>query len=334
MLSLDAVQAIAARYRLGVQARLEGPVARGQLGQVWRLTTADGRFAVKEWFAAPDPTAVEADTDFAERARAAGVLVPAAVRDAEGAVLATVTGTVVRVSRWVDLEPPTRRLDPMSVGHVLARLHGLDLPADRPIEAWFSRGIGAPAWRDLHCGLLEARAPFAARLGAVLDDLVAAESIIAESVIAEPVVLRLCHRDLWADNVLGTPDGAVCVIDFENHGPADPAHELAMVLYEFGDDEPDRVRAVLSGYVEAGGPARLTGRGDFTMVVAQLVHIAQLAGRRWIETPPGTERDRLGAWCSEVLDDPPTLPRIDRVLAAIGPSRSTVGGHLPGSVQS
>jgi thiamine kinase-like enzyme len=38
--------------------------------------------------------------------------------------------------------------------------------------------------------------------------------------------LQVCHCDLWADNVVGTPTGGVCVIDRENCGPADPSQEL------------------------------------------------------------------------------------------------------------
>ena len=46
-------------------------------------------------------------------------------------------------------------------------------------------------------------------------------------------MLQTCHRDLWADNVLPTADGGVCVIDWENSGPADPSQELGCVLFEF-----------------------------------------------------------------------------------------------------
>ena len=49
---LDAGDAaeVAGRFSLGEEALLSGPVARGEVGQVWRLTTSLGVFAVKEPF--------------------------------------------------------------------------------------------------------------------------------------------------------------------------------------------------------------------------------------------------------------------------------------------
>ena len=156
-------------------------------------------------------------------------------------------------------------------------------------------------------------APFAPVLGALLGDLIAVESVIEPH--EAPIV---CHRDLWADNVLPTADGRVCVIDFENLGPADPSQELAMVLFEFGDDDPARARAIHTAYLDAGGPGRVTRRGHFTMLVAEQAHIGQLACSRWVGASHATERERLAAWFLEIPDDPVTLARIDRILAAVG----------------
>lgn len=44
---------IATAYGLGTQARLVGPVAHGRRGEVWQLTTATGRYAVKVSFQPP-----------------------------------------------------------------------------------------------------------------------------------------------------------------------------------------------------------------------------------------------------------------------------------------
>ncbi|MFZ1489125.1 MAG: hypothetical protein WAS51_04235 [Ilumatobacteraceae bacterium] len=49
---LDADQ-IARAYSLGGDALISGPVARGEVGQVWKLTTDAGVFAVKEPFERP-----------------------------------------------------------------------------------------------------------------------------------------------------------------------------------------------------------------------------------------------------------------------------------------
>ena len=68
--------------------------------------------------------------------------------------------------------------------------------------------VGADRWDRLVEQLLEAGAPFAGRLADLRDELVALESWIEP-----PQMLQSCHRDLWADNVLPTADGGICVID-------------------------------------------------------------------------------------------------------------------------
>jgi hypothetical protein len=93
--------------------------------------------------------------------------------------------------------------------------------------------------------------------------------------------------------------------------------ELAMVLFEFGADDPARARRIHTAYREAGGPGRVTRRGHFTMVVAEQAHIGQLACSRWVGASDQGERDRLAAWFREIPADPVTLARIDRILAAV-----------------
>jgi Ser/Thr protein kinase RdoA (MazF antagonist) len=315
MLTQEAAGELAERFGLGADADLDGPVARGQLGQVWRLTTARGSFAVKEWFAGPDAADAARDAEFTELVRAAGVFTPTVIRTITGEVTARIGGTMVRTSEWVELEPRTRRLDPAAVGDAVARLHlaSWEEPrVDSPVDRWFSEGFGPAAWLALHQQLVEAGAPFAQDFAPVVDALIEVESVMEAH--ETPI---LCHRDLWADNVLRSADGRICVIDFENMGPADPSQELAMVLYEFGDDDAARSLALHTAYAEAGGPTRVSRPGHFTMLIAEQAHIAHLAASRWIGEDDAQERDRLEAWFRELLDDPVTLPRIERVLDAV-----------------
>jgi len=312
MLSVADGPAVAAEFGLGRGARLIGPVARGQLGQIWRLDVDGASWAVKEWFASPDAAAVEANRDFAEAARAAGVFTPRSRLSVWGTVIADVEGTAVRLLEWVDLQPRTRRLDPADVGRTVAQLHLAGDPTSERVGNWFATGVGADAWRETHRQLLHAGAPFAGDLEGLLPDLVTVETIIEPH--ERP---RVCHRDLWADNVLASTAGQVCIIDFENMGPADPSQELAMVLFEFGDDEPGRTHRLYAAYVDAGGPGRVTRRGHFTMLVAEQAHIASYACARWIGESDPTERRRLEDWFRETPADPVTLARIDRILAAV-----------------
>ena len=317
VIDASSAAAVASAFGLAGSANTEhvalsGPVARGQLGRVWRLDVDGQPFAVKEWYDPPDLAAVGHDAGFVDAARAKGVRTPAIVRTPEGAVGAEVAGTVVRVFEWVDLRPRTRSLDPATVGRLLAGLHRASHRSDGPVDNWFATGAGEQSWRQLAARVAAEGAPFAGELAALVEDLVAVESVIERH--EAPIV---CHRDLWADNVLSSAAGEVYVIDFENFGPADPSQELAMVLFEFGDDDPARVRALHDAYAQAGGPGRVTRRGHFTMLVAEQAHIGQFACSRWVGADEGPERDRLAAWFLEIPDDPVTLARIDRILAAV-----------------
>ena len=317
MLTAPDAEAVAAAYALGRHAHLEGPVARGQLGQVWRLDASTGAYAVKEWFADPDLSEVARDAAFSVSARSEGVLTPQVIPAADGSVSAVIAsgdgGTAIRVFEWVDLLPRTRLLDPAAVGSTLAALHRAGGPTRESVDNWFATGVGETSWVSLQQRVAREGAPFAPVLGALLGDLISVESVIEPH--EAPIV---CHRDLWADNVLPTADGRVCVIDFENLGPADPSQELGMVLFEFGDDDPTRARAIHTAYLDAGGPGRVTRRGHFTMLVAEQAHIGQLACARWVGASHAAERERLAAWFLEIPQDPVTLARIDRILAAVG----------------
>jgi len=306
---------VARRFGLGGAARLsDGPVARGKEGLVWRLDTADGSWAVKVPFHPCSEEEVRSAAAFQEAACAAGVPAPRLRRATQGHVFATVAGKQVRVYEWVDLRAPDATLDPDLVGTVVAAIHRVSATDPSPLDPWYHEPLGAGRWDHLIEQLLAAGAPFAHRLADLRDELVALESWIEP-----PQMLQTCHRDLWADNLLPTSDGGVCVIDWENSGPADPNQELGCVLFEFARTDPGRARALTSAYQQAGGPARVTQRGDFSMLIAQLGHITETAATDWITpNPRSPERADAAAWVSEVLDEPHTRDLLQTILAAAG----------------
>ena len=99
-------------------------------------------------------------------------------------------------------------------------------------------------------------------------------------------MLQTCHRDLWADNVLATADGGVCVIDWDDSGPADPSQELGCVLFEYARTDPGRARALTGACRQAGGPEAVTRRGHFPMLIAQPGDITQTAAADWLKPDP------------------------------------------------
>jgi Ser/Thr protein kinase RdoA (MazF antagonist) len=311
---VDAVE-LAQRFALGGAARLsDGPVARGRQGVVWRLDTADGSWAVKVPFHQCGEDEVTVSTRFQEAAYAAGVPTPRVQRTTQGNVFATVGGRQVRVYEWVDLRAPDPGLDPAVVGTVVAGIHRVPVTSlGGPFDAWYHEPVGADRWDELVERLRAAGAPFADRLADQRDELVAVESWIEP-----PESLRTCHRDLWADNVLATADGGVCVIDWENSGPADPSQELGCVVFEYARTDPGRARALTEAYRDAGGPATLSRRGHFSMLIAQLGHITEIAATDWLEpNVRSPERADAAAWIGEGLDEPHTRELLDTLLAAV-----------------
>ena len=304
---------LAERFALGRVSKLsDGPVARGKEGVVWRLDTADGSWAVKVPFRRTNEDEVRAATEFHEAAYAYGVPTPQVRRTTEGRVFADIAGTQARVYRWVDLRPPDPRLDPMQVGAVVAAIHRVPASDLSLVDPWYHEAVGAGRWDQLVEQLCEAGAPFAGRLADLRDELVALESWIEP-----PQMLRICHRDLWADNVLPTAAGGVCVIDWENSGPADPSHELGCVLFEFARADPGRARALTDAYRQAGGPAKVNRRGHFSMLIAQLGHITELAATDWLQpNARSPQRADSAAWIAEVLDEPHTRELLESILNA------------------
>jgi Ser/Thr protein kinase RdoA (MazF antagonist) len=310
--------AIARHFGLAGGARLsDGPVARGKQGEVWRLDGDAGSWAVKVPFDPDDEDDVEGSAAFQEAAYAAGVPTPAVRRTTDGSVFAGVGDRQVRVYEWVDLRAPDLRLDPSLVGAAVAAIHQVRTPTGGETHPWYTEPVGAAAWDDLVERLQTHEAPFADDLASLRDELVALEAWLEP-----PRTLRTCHRDLWADNVLPTASGGVCVIDWENSGPADPAQELGCVLFEFARGDPGRARELMAAYGAAGGPATLTGRGDFSMLIAQLGHITEIAARDWLEpNPRSPERADAEAWIREVLEEPHTRDVLDELLDAVSGRR-------------
>jgi aminoglycoside phosphotransferase (APT) family kinase protein len=305
---------LARRFGLSGPARLsDGPVARGKQGVMWRLDTDDGAWAVKVPF---DATVVKDHATFAafqEAALAAGVPTPEVRRTPDGAVFADVGGERVRLYGWVDLLDVDLLIDPVAVGRTLALLH--QVPFDEPGEPdpWFEEPVDEREWTSLVDALLAAGAPFAPRLAELRPALAEVAGWVTP-----PGRTRMCHRDLWADNLRATAHGGLCVIDWEDCGAAEPARELACAIFEFGRHDAGRARSLHDAYVHAGGPARVRHREDFSMLVAQLDHIAHQAASDWLApNPRSPDRAAASAWVGEVLDDPHTPEVLDDLLAAV-----------------
>jgi Ser/Thr protein kinase RdoA (MazF antagonist) len=302
----------AEQFGLPGPATLEGPVDRGLQGQVWRLTCGGRAYAVKEALAPIDPAQVRAAYALQRRAEATGVLAPRQLLTADGEPAAYVDGETLRVFDWLELAAPDRDLDPVALGRCLAALHRAGGATRAPVDPWFTEPVGRDHWRELLAELVLAGAPFVEPLTEALPELLA-----GEAVMEPPRDVLVCHRDLWADNVRAGEQNRPVVIDWDNCGPASAAGELAMVLAEFGTSV-SRAADLHAAYREAGGPARLTGIGDFTMPLAVLHHLVELAARQWLAASGDQARGRAAVRVTEFTDDPFHLADARRLLAAVG----------------
>jgi len=303
---------VAATYGLGDVLAFTGPVARGVIGQIWRLDTSLGSWAVKEWFDEPVADELEEGARFQEAAAAAGVPSPPVIRNVNGNLLAGLDGAITRVQGWVDLDERDPMLDPAEVGRLVAVLHRVPFEGRQPIDPWYTEPIGRNRWQQLADASASAGAPFAVQLTSRVDELAELDPLVIP-----PRDLRTCHRDLWADNLRSTPSGGLCLIDWEDCGLADPSMELALVVWEFGRSDPRRARAIHDAYVDAGGPGRVGDESDFSMVIAQLGHIGTRACRDWLEATNDAERDFAASWFGEFIDEPLTRETITMILDAV-----------------
>ena len=212
----------------------------------------------------------------------------------------------------VDLLPPDKELDPALVGAAVGAIHRVHMAATGPVHPWYVEPVGGARWASLRDALPAVGAPFADRFAAAVPDFLALEALFEE-----PRALQICHCDLFADNLLATPDGALCAIDWENCGAEDPGQELAVVVTEFAIGQPERCRALVEAYRDAGGTGRLLSRGSFTMVLAQFGHFFQSSALTWLD-PASTEEDRQRAIArfEEVVDAMLTVEQIDEMLGA------------------
>jgi hypothetical protein len=306
-------QTVADAFGLGRATSLSDPVARGELGEIRRLETDHGAFAVKQRLDSWSVDEAETSTAYHRVCWEAGIPTPEPLRATTGGFTAQVDGQQVRAYAWAELADPDPMLDPAAVGTLVAQLHRVHhaWPTSE-IDPWFEAPIGRVEWE----GVLEAGrvlgAPYADRLAELLPALLEIEAILT------PMrAVQTCHLDLWADN-LRRSDGRPFVIDFDNAGPGDPSREIAMVIFEFGRGDAARQRTLYDAYLVAGGPGRVRSRAELGLVVAQLHHIGHRHLTMQVTARDPGARARSQAGIHEFLDEPLLLPDIDALLAALG----------------
>jgi len=306
-------QTVADAFGLGRASSLTDPVARGELGEIRRLETDHGTFAVKRALEGWSVDEAETSTAYQRVCWEAGIPTPEPLRATTGGFTAQVDGVQMRAYAWAELADSDPMLDPAAVGALVARLHQVRHPwPTTEVDPWFEAPIGRAEWKRVLEVSRVAGAPFADRLAELLPALLEIEQILTPM---RPV--QTCHLDLWADN-LRRSAGRPFVIDFDNAGPGDPAREIAMVIFEFGRGDAVRQRSLYDAYLGGGGPGRVRDRADLGLVVAQLHHIGHRHLTMWVAARDPEARARSLAEIDEFLGEPLRLSDVDALLETLG----------------
>jgi Ser/Thr protein kinase RdoA (MazF antagonist) len=311
---------LASAFGLGT-ARSMSRRARGALGAVWELTTdtphGGRRTAVKELFGEePTPEAAEAEVAFSAECRAAGVRGAAPLRTIAGDLLVGLDGVTWRAYEWVTGHQADWEDGPtlLWMAGEAAVLHRVGRP--EPVDAsarWYAR-VDQP-WDELAGRYAAAGHPHSHRLLERLSDLVATTAFV-NAVGSEPAIR--CHRDLNATNVL--VDGTRRVlVDWDNAGPLDPVRDLASVFMHVLDDH-ELLPRIHDAYVQAGGPARVTGPEQ--LVAGAAVYLNFLASQleALLEGVADDGADHVGfaeRAVGAVVESVPTVAELEAAARAI-----------------
>lgn len=307
---MDEVDAAAVAEAFGLGRPVGTPVfaARGAMGEVWRLPTDRGPWAVKALFAWVDAPARPPDVDLQLVAHGAGVPLPLPVLAADGRAVVELAGRRYRAYEWVDLDPPLTMPAPpdraAEAGALLAALHRLPLASQGDVDPWYTTPATTEELATLGARAVAAGRPWASDFVAVLP---VAEDLRRHASKRHGEV-RLCHRDVDPSNLVPLAGGGpVVVMDWENCGPLAPDQEVAsaMQLWASGASSvrADSARAFLAGYRDAGGDATLDPSSSWSMAVCTAINFLGVMGAQALADDEHREfaEDRLRRMCGGEL---------------------------------
>ncbi len=303
---------LAGRFGLGRVLGIPAYVARGAMGEIWRLETSGGCWAVKWQFPRALVQPRTADVPVQMAAAAAGIPLPRPALTPDGEAVAQVGERYARVYEWADLgppvEPPAAEQTAAEAGRLLGLLHGLALPCAEPDDPWYAEVPPTRDWAALADRAAAAGMGWAGQL-ADAGERIAGLSARA-SVPRRPGRRIVCHRDFNPDNVVPASSGGhLIVLDWENAGPLDPACELGYALFAWsaghGRVSASAITALLDGYAAASGTDPVLGPGMFATAIAAPLNFLYVMAEQAI-TDPGQRdysADQVSGLLRHDLDD-------------------------------
>jgi aminoglycoside phosphotransferase (APT) family kinase protein len=310
-ISTQAWTELAGRFALGTVRGAPAFVARGAMGEIWRLQTGRGPWAVKWQFPWAPVEPCPADVEVQRAAAAGGIPLPLPVLTPANEAVVPIGERHARVYAWADLAqpvaPPADDRTAAEAGRLLGMLHGLALRSAEPDDPWYTRVPSPPDWASLADLATAAGLAWAESLAGAQRRIA---GLSARAGAPQPAGRRVvCHRDFSPDNVVPAASGDhLVVLDWENAGPLDPACELGYVLFAWsaggGQVSTSAITALLDGYVAAlgGGPVTgVPGPGMFATAIAAPLNFLYIMAEQAI-TDPG-QRDYAEEQVAGLLRD-------------------------------
>ncbi|WP_020134649.1 phosphotransferase enzyme family protein [Streptomyces sp. 351MFTsu5.1] len=262
---------IADTYALGAGPWTMTPVARGALGQIWKLSGNGTAWAVKELLFGEGEPDVRAEAALLGAAEPLGISAPRLMPDRTGALaLRLPEGSWVKLYDWVD----GSEADPSDpeilnwCGRTLALLHQAGEGTDEAPNDWYEGSPGESDWAELLDRVDRAGLPWTRELERfIATTAVELGQYVSPSVPGDVV---LSHLDLRPQNVLVGTGGPV-LLDWDNAGPVSAEREVARALYVWSggsDFEAEAARRLVRAYRDAGGRAVVKGVEAFSMLFA------------------------------------------------------------------
>lgn len=312
---------IADTYALGAGTWTVTPVARGALGQIWKLSGNGTAWAVKELLFEKDEPDVSAESALRDAAETLGISAPRLMADRTGAhVVRLPEGSWVKLYDWVD-GTPADPADPEILswcGRTLAILHRAGEGASGTPDGWYEECHGDADWADLLERVGRAGLPWAKELEGFV--ATTAAELARHVSPSSPGDVVTSHLDMRPQNVLVGASGPV-LLDWDNAGPASAERELARALYVWSggaDVDTEAARRLVRAYREAGGRAVVKGPGAFSMLFATFLNYVYVQADCAVDPAVTAEqRDFASRETEALLGCPPDMAAVLRLTEAV-----------------
>jgi hypothetical protein len=275
-------------------------VRRGDT-DAWRLDTATGRYFVKGYFPTTggqfngehliDQLAVA--MEFECRALEAGVDMPAPVMPVDPVLgwVVRIEGRLFRVHRWIEHRTPQPERDISAwLGRTMVQVHQLQPLGQVWLPRWWRQAVQpAATWEGWFATARGRETSWVGPYGDALPHILAITERIATLCEVAPDVVTT-HGDFKTHNIVESASGPV-LVDWDSVRTDSAALEAGRVAYIFGGGEPERVRTILTAYVEAGGDLGWAGPDLYLSVTRNQVQVlgeqirvalGEAAAARWM----------------------------------------------------